>query len=343
VNPASCARPLCAFLHAFFRIAIIATLTIACCRSALCGEIHNAARDGHLLKVNELLAAEPDLVFSKDPDGLTALHWAARTKHVEIARALLEGKAVADAKDNDGWTPLHWAASTGDPVMAELLLDNKASVDARASDGTTPLHWAADKGHADVVKALLARKANVNATEIAGQTPLHWAARAGHDEVVTLLIAGKADINLRDHKGATPLDSAEEKGREGAGLLLCMKGGHDSSKSCMHLTQPVVVSGQLQLAFGLSLAGPSPSLWIKSDGHIGSRGWPCEGGNKPVCYKVYIRDNARLPPEWRKGELIQYNAGEGRCNVRGSTMFGDWIVADAVQCPGSAPATKIQK
>ncbi len=250
---------------------------------------------------------------------LTALHWAARTGHLEVARALLLAKGEVDARDKDGWTPLHWAASVGDRSVAELLLAYKAAVSATASDGTTPLHWAADKGHSEVAKALLARAAQVNVEDSGGQTPLHWAARAGHNDVVTLLISSKANINHRDHKGATALDYAEDKKHEDVALFLCMKGGQDRSKSCVHLVQPVVVAGKLDQPFGLSVAGPSiSSLWIESSSRILGRGWPCLGGSKPICYKVLVIENTKLPSGWRNGNFIEYKLTQTPCTVRGN-------------------------
>ena len=44
---------------------------------AFCGEIHDAAEDGDLEKVKALLKANPDLVNSKDTNGMTPLHFAA--------------------------------------------------------------------------------------------------------------------------------------------------------------------------------------------------------------------------------------------------------------------------
>ena len=70
----------------------------------LLGEIHNAARDGDLEKVKALLKDNPDLVFSKDTNGTTPLHWAAINGHKDVASLLLANKAAVNAKDNSGNT-----------------------------------------------------------------------------------------------------------------------------------------------------------------------------------------------------------------------------------------------
>jgi ankyrin repeat protein len=128
--------------------------TLVWCNPALCGPIHDAARDGDLQKVKTLLKGNPDLVFSKD---------------------------------NNGNTPLHWAAHGGHRDVAEFLMANKAEVNAQNELGFTSLHLAVQEGYKDVVELLLARKAEVNAEDNYGNTPLHWAAYMRREGVAELL------------------------------------------------------------------------------------------------------------------------------------------------------------
>jgi ankyrin repeat protein len=88
---------------------------------AFCGEIHDAAKSGDLVKVKALLKGNPDLVFSKDNDGRTPLHWAAAGARKDVVELLLVNQAEVNAKNKEGWTPLHWAALQGQKDMAELL------------------------------------------------------------------------------------------------------------------------------------------------------------------------------------------------------------------------------
>jgi len=68
---------------------------------------HAAANRGDLEQVKALLKSEPKLVFSKDTNGMTALHLAAlfgyKKKVVEL---LLASNAEFNAKDRRGHTPL---------------------------------------------------------------------------------------------------------------------------------------------------------------------------------------------------------------------------------------------
>src|ERR1019366_7998863 len=168
-----------------------AALLVALAWSSLVfgGEIHEAAKAGDLKKVKALLKDNPELVFSKDTNGITPLYWAADRGNKDVVELLLankadvnaEVKADVNAKKNGGWTLFIAAAATnGQKDVAELLLANKADVNAKTVDGETPLHRAAAEGDKDVVELLLASKAEVNAKANDGRTPLHAASAHDH-------------------------------------------------------------------------------------------------------------------------------------------------------------------
>ena len=185
-----------------------------------CGEIHVAAEKGDLENVNSLIKENAGLVFSKDDNGATPLHYAAQNGHKEVAALLLANKADVNAKAGNGKTPLHFASQEGRKDVAALLLANKADVNARANSGGTPLHYAAQNGHKEVAALLLANKANVNARAKNGGSPLHQAAFWGRKDVAEVLLRNKAVVNARDRDGATPLHYAVQKGHEDVVALL---------------------------------------------------------------------------------------------------------------------------
>jgi len=80
-------------------------------------EILGAAHKGDLAKIRLLLNHNPNLVFSKNSEGFTALHYAA-FGYMEIANLLLAKNADVNAKTGKGETPLHYAASYGHQVFA---------------------------------------------------------------------------------------------------------------------------------------------------------------------------------------------------------------------------------
>jgi ankyrin repeat protein len=189
---------------------------------AFCDEIHDAAKNGDLAKVQELLKKNPSLASSKDNYGLTPLHWAAVNGNKALAELLLANKAEVNATNASGATPLHAAAMTGHETVAELLLANKAEVNAKNYDGLTPLYLAAMEGHKAVAERLLANKAEVNARDSKyGASPLYVAAAKGHRDLVELLLKNKADANAKANNGTTPLHAAAEHGfRDIVELLL---------------------------------------------------------------------------------------------------------------------------
>jgi ankyrin repeat protein len=189
-------------------------------------QLHEAARDGDVEKMQALLKQSPDLVFSKDQYDLTPLHWAAIRGNKSAVELLLVNKAEVNASGDDGRTALMEAAENGHKEVLELLLANGA--DAGAHGGATLLHTAAWGGHTNVVELLLANKAEVNAKNIEGKTSLHWAVRANHNEVAELLLANKANVNAKDHDGQTPLHTASLFGTT-AMLKLLLANGADAN------------------------------------------------------------------------------------------------------------------
>jgi Ankyrin repeats (3 copies)/Sel1 repeat/Ankyrin repeat len=151
-------------------------VALACSSPAFCGEILDVARRGDFERVRVLLKGNPDLVSTKDKNGMTPLLLAAGAGHADVVKLLLASKADVNARGNNGLTPLFAAAALGHKDTVQLLLANQADVNAREDKGMTPLFVATFTGHADVVKLLLASKADVNAADNNGTTPLHVAA-----------------------------------------------------------------------------------------------------------------------------------------------------------------------
>ena len=134
---------------------------------------------------------------------------------------------LADSKDKDGNTPLHLAAREGNKEEVELLLKGGAQVDLQNEDGHTALHAAAREGNKGVVELLLEKGADPNCKDKDGNNALILAADRGHEEVVKLLLKGGAQVDLQNEDGDTPLSIAARKGYEGVVELLLKerKGG----------------------------------------------------------------------------------------------------------------------
>ena len=158
----------------------------------------NAAESKNTDALKALVKQRAD-VNAAQPDGTTALHWAAHWNDAEAVTLLLRAGANAKAVNRYGATPLSEAVVAGNASMIEALLAAGASSKTLTSEnGETVLMTAARAGNVDAVRVLLDRGADVNARETyKGQTALMWAASESHPEVVKLLMAHGADWKVR--------------------------------------------------------------------------------------------------------------------------------------------------
>ena len=161
--------------------------------------VADAAMTGDLASVRALLSDGAD-VNAPQGDGMTALHWAARAAHADLAGLLLEAGADVDAATRIGaYTPLHLASEVGGSEVVGLLLEAGAEQTATTADvgGATPLHLAAGAGEADAVRLLLEHGGDADAREARwGQTALMYAAARGREAAVRALLEGGADPAL---------------------------------------------------------------------------------------------------------------------------------------------------
>jgi ankyrin repeat protein len=137
-------------------------------------------------------------INARQPDGATALHWAAYHDDVRLLGALIGGGANVNAVNELGVTPLFLASQNGNAAVVAKLLDAKADPNLVLPTGESPLMAASRAGSAAAVEALLAHGAQANAAENSQhQTALMWAVAAQHPEVARLLVRSGADIKLR--------------------------------------------------------------------------------------------------------------------------------------------------
>ena len=164
-------------------------------------------------------------VNTPQPDGATALHWAAHWDDLETADLLIRAGAHVNAANDLGVTPLSLACLNGNAVMVEKLLKAGANPNAARATGETALMTAARTGNWDAVKALLARGAEVNAKETSrGQTALMWAVAERHLEIARSLIDHGSDVRATSNSGFTALMFAAREGDVEAARMLLSHG-----------------------------------------------------------------------------------------------------------------------
>ena len=119
-------------------------------------------------RVEASLSENDDLARSTDPEGMTALHWAARPRRADgserptqVTSLLLEAGADVHAVDptEDDMQPMHhigeWGAAL--PEQADLLLSHGADINAKSGIGWTPLDYAIDRSRVVIAEHLKAR------------------------------------------------------------------------------------------------------------------------------------------------------------------------------------------
>jgi ankyrin repeat protein len=152
-------------------------------------------------------------VNTRQPDGATALHWAAHWDDLDTADLLIRAGANVNAATDHGATALSLACTNGSAPMIQRLLKAGANANATLPTGETALMTCANTGDVESVRSLLEVGADVNRKEtLGGQTALMWAAAEKHPEVVRLLVQHGADIHAASKGGFTPLLFAAQQG-----------------------------------------------------------------------------------------------------------------------------------
>jgi ankyrin repeat protein len=215
-------------------VAFLLTFFMARCGTGIFHEVES----GDTEAVRVLLDKDPELIHSRDKDGYTMLHWAARKGRLQLVELLVAKGAPLDIRSHDGsnLTPLHLAASEGRIETAKLLIDKGADLEAcskgahykdwsalvfaiwnkhkdmvelliRKGAAVKPgaLRFAVYKGHKDIVELLVAKGAEVDAPGSWDRGPLHIAVEKGHLELVQLLLEHGADVNRSAHGKRKPL------------------------------------------------------------------------------------------------------------------------------------------
>ncbi|KAI2503197.1 serine/threonine kinase [Fragilaria crotonensis] len=187
--------------------------------------LHAASASGHVEVVRELLRNNTVDVNLRTVGGSAAIHMASEDGHVEVVRELLRNSTVnVNLRSVSGSTALIYASQNGHvEVVRELLRNNTVNANLQRNDGGTALYMASQNGHLEVVRVLLqSNKVDVNHQPPDGSSALLIASQNGHEEVVRELLQNDAvEVNLQSTTGATALYMASQLGRwEVVGLLL---------------------------------------------------------------------------------------------------------------------------
>ena len=299
---------------------IVALAAFALPLSASPASLATAAETRDLATLHQRLAAAPAEVDAAQPDGMTALLWAAYHDETDAVRALLAAGADPRRANRYGVTALSLACQNGNVALVEALLAAGADPQRALPGGETPLLTAARTGRPGPVRALLAAGARVNEGLPNGQTPLMWAAAEGHTEVVEMLLGAGADLNAAVPSGLNALLFAVRGGHRVTMHALLRAGAdlHAVTAPAKRPTgkQPPAGTGALRLAIEnghFELAGELLDL--------GANPNDLRSGYAPLHVLSWVRKpdiseaNGDPPPDgsgrWSSEDLVRYLVAKG--------------------------------
>ena len=194
----------------------IAAVVLVGCGGASGISIHEAATQGNLNRIKDLIAAGEDV--NKKYEGKLVR----REFIVEVKERLQGYSGIYHFK---GYTPLHLAAMNGHEPVIKYLIANGVDLNATSSGGT-PLHLAIRweratyylhrgtdvYGHKfrnhKIAKLLISEGADLNMTQGGGETILYKNITDISADFLEYLVANGADVNMKNAKGFTPLHRA---------------------------------------------------------------------------------------------------------------------------------------
>jgi len=245
-----------------------------------------AVKKSDVKTVRSLIASRADVNVA-EPDGSTALHWAAQRDNAEIVGLLLAAGASPRTATRYNITPVYFAATNGNADILEQLLKAGADPNGASEEGETPIMTAALTGKADAIKVLLSHGADVHAKDpVKGQTALMWAASEGNTAAVELLVSAGADIQLKSKNGFTPLLFAVRGGSIPATKVLLDHGAsvNDAAPDGTSALNMATVNAYFELAGVLLDRGADPNAadprgsalhtlaWLRKPGADGAAG-----------------------------------------------------------------------
>ncbi|KAK4266612.1 hypothetical protein QN277_027504 [Acacia crassicarpa] len=164
--------------------------------------------------IEDIATRKTELMYLRDEDGGTPLHYAAFIGYVEGVRILLKKSALSALEQNaKGQLPIHLACKWGHVKVVREFLGQQWADDPRLllnHKGQNVLHVAAENGRPDVVKYLLRnyKRIDINEKDQKGNTPLHLASKKSFPHILFSLTRDKRiDLNLINYKGFTALDT----------------------------------------------------------------------------------------------------------------------------------------
>ena len=112
----------------------------------------------------------------------------------------------------NGLTLLHEASSSGHVELIQGLIDRKADIHAKAAVGCDALMISAGNGHIEALKLLFTAGADMTATDNNNCNALIIAAMTNHLDCAVFLLSRGCDLRLVNDRGESALDLCRSDG-----------------------------------------------------------------------------------------------------------------------------------
>lgn len=133
--------------------------------------LHLASEMGDRQICNALVDAGADPNAVRGTRHYSLLHTAVASSNFGMISVLLELNATPSVRTSNGLTPLHFAARTGQVYAAHKLLDHRADINSVDDRGRSPLYLAAERNDMEMVRMLIKHGADVNIADQLNRTP----------------------------------------------------------------------------------------------------------------------------------------------------------------------------
>jgi len=147
--------------------------------------------------------------------------------NIDFISQLIEYGADVNSKNPSGLTPLHFAAGRGNLPVVKLLIEKGARIDEKDAHQKTPLYLASEKCFTDTCKFLLEKGANPNVLDTDGWSIISTVASLSMEDFISqgrkdatiddikktldILIQYGACINSSNADESTPIDCCTEE------------------------------------------------------------------------------------------------------------------------------------
>jgi ankyrin repeat protein len=275
-------------------------------------------------------------VHATQPDGATALHWAAHWDALKLTQRLLEAGAPVNVVNDLGVAPLSIACRNGSVSMVNALLAGGADAGTVEPSGETALMSCARTGSTAAIEQLLLAGANPNAIETSsGQTALMWAAAGEHTATARVLIDAGAEVNARSLGEFTPLMFAARAGALEVARLLLGSGVTVNTVTSAGLSPLLIAAASLEAITGSDYRlvvqeSDHEALGILLLEHGANVAQADQYGTTPLHYTVEMRKPALL-------EALLAQGADANAQLTAGLPFrrGDYVGREAYN--GASP------